>query len=116
MGAAFRPDKVRDFLELQKRDVSRLAGVSVKSVRFDQGIPSAVLEQFEQIAVTCNMVAEVFDGNAAKTALWFKTKNPMLGDVAPRDMIRLSRFDRLRRFVVGALADRAAAPRGHTGA
>lgn len=51
-----------------------------------------------------------FGGDAEKTALWFRTKNPMLGDVSPRDMIRLRRFDRLRRFINGAMADRAPTP------
>lgn len=107
LGASFHPEKVRDFLQLKKDDVSRLADVSTKSVRFDSAIPAAVLERFEEIAVTCNLVAQVFDGDADKTALWFRTKNPMLGDISPRDMIRLRRFDRLRRFIVGAMADSA---------
>lgn len=107
LGAQFHPEKVRDFLQLKKDDVSRLADVSTKSVRFDSAIPAAVLGRFEEIATTCNMVAEAFGGDAEKTALWFRTKNPMLGDVSPRDMIRLRRFDRLRRFIIGAMADRA---------
>jgi len=106
MGAQFHPEKVRDFLQLKKEEVSRLADVSINSVRFDAAIPAAVLEHFEEIAVTCNMVAEAFGGDADKTALWFRTKNPMLGDVSPRDMIRLRRFDRLRRFIIGAMMDR----------
>ena len=108
-GGKFRPDKVRDFLQLKKDEVSRLADVSTKSVRFDAAIPAAVFERLEEIALTCNMVAEAFDGDADKTALWFRTKNPMLGDVSPRDMIRLRRFDRLRRFIIGAMTDRAPA-------
>jgi hypothetical protein len=107
MGGRFHPEKVRDFLQLKKDEVSRLADVSINSVRFDAAIPAAVLERFEEIAVTCNMVAEAFGGDADKTALWFRTKNPMLGDVSPRDMIRLRRFDRLRRFIIGAMAERA---------
>ena len=107
IGGQFHPEKVRDFLQLKKEEVSRLADVSVKSVRFDAAIPTAVLERFEEIAVTCNMVAEAFDGDVEKTALWFRTRNPMLGDISPRDMIRLRRFDRLRRFIIGAVADRA---------
>lgn len=111
LGRKFHPEKVRDFLDLSKDEVSRLANVSVKSVRFDDAIPAAVLKCFEEIAVTCSLVAEVFDGDAGKTALWFRTKNPMLGDVSPRDMIRLRRFDRLRRFIKGAIADIAMAKR-----
>lgn len=64
-------------------------------------------ESLEQITSTFDLAAQAFDGDAEKTALWFRTKNPMLGDIAPRDMIRLGRFDRLRRFIVGAIAERA---------
>src|SRR3546814_4556484 len=81
LGAQFHPERVKDFLRLKKEDVSRLANVSVKSVRYDGSAPAAVLERFEEIAVACNMVAEAFGGDAVKTALWFRTKNPMLGDV-----------------------------------
>lgn len=107
-GGHFQPEKVRDFLQLKKGDVAKLANVSVKSVRYDANIPGPVRERFVEIATTCNMVAEVFGGDADKTATWFRTKNPMLGDISPRDMIRLRRYDRLRRFVVGAIADNAA--------
>ncbi len=109
LGTRFHPEKVKEFLNLKKEDVSRLANVSVNSVRYDGSAPAAVLERFEEIAVACNMVAEAFGGDAAKTALWFRTKNPMLGDVSPRDMIRLRRFDRLRKFIIGAMAERAPA-------
>ena len=106
IGQQFHPEKVRDFLRLKKEDVARLADVSIHSVRYDAAIPTAVLEKFEEIAVACNMVAEAMGGDADKTSLWFRTKNPMLGDVSPRDMVRLRRFDRLRRFIIGAVADR----------
>lgn len=112
-GTRFHPERVRAFLDLSKLEVSRVANVAVSSVRFDDAIPSAVRERLEEIAVTCNLVAEVFDGDKEKTALWFRTKNPMLGDVAPRDMIRMRRFDRLRRFIAGAIADSAMAARSH---
>lgn len=115
LGAKFHPEKVRDFLNLKKADVSRLADVSLTSVRYDQSAPSAVIERFEEIAVTCNTVAEAFGGNVEKTALWFKMKNPMLGDVSPRDMIRLGRYDRLRRFIIGAMAERAPASAAKAG-
>lgn len=113
-GQQFQPTRVRDFLKLDRSEVSRLANVSVNSVRYDSAIPDAVRERFEEIAVTCNLVAEVFDGDAAKTALWFRTKNPMLGGISPRDMIRLRRFERLRRFIVGAMIEGREAARVST--
>ena len=34
----------------------------------------------------------------------------MLGDVSPRDMIRLGRYERLRKFIINALLERLAKP------
>lgn len=110
LGGAFHPERVKDFLDLKKVDISRVADVSPKSVRFDAAMPAAVRDRLEEIALTCNLVAQAFDGNVEKTALWFRSKNPMLGDISPRDMVRLGRFDRLRRFIVGAMSERTAEP------
>lgn len=93
---------VSRFLEFDKGELSKLAGVSRKSVRLDDRIPRELKERMEQIANICNLVAEFFNGDPAKTALWFRTSNPMLGNVSPRDMIRYGRFKRLQRFILEA--------------
>lgn len=113
VGTAFQPKRVSEWLNLMKADVSRVAEVSSKSVRWDAEMPQAVRDRLEEIAVACNLVAQAFNGDTAKTALWFKARNPMLGDVSPRDMIRLGRFDRLRRFIVSAMAEQAATGSPH---
>ena len=105
-GTQFQPQRVSEFLDLKKADVSRVADVSPKSVRWDDAIPAAMRNRLEEIAVTCNLVAEAFGGDVEKTALWFKAKNPLLGDVSPRDMVRLGRFDRLRKYIVSAVMER----------
>jgi hypothetical protein len=109
---------VVDFLDLDKRDVAKLAGVATSSVRFDQKIPKEVLERLQEIANICGLVAQFFGGDVAKTALWFKTENPLLGKISPRDMIRYGRYEKLYRFVMSALGENAASPRkrarGHT--
>src|SRR5579863_10087820 len=79
--------KVAEFLELSRSDISRLSGVAKTSVRYDEKIPDNVRDRLECIANVCNMVYDFF-GNSAKTALWFKTPNPMLGNVSPQDMVR----------------------------
>lgn len=84
-------------LEFDKGELSELGGVSRKSVRLDDRIPRELKERIEQIANICNLVAGFFDGDSVKTALWFRTKNPMLGSISPRDMIRCGRFNRLRK-------------------
>jgi len=103
--SGFRPRALVDFMKLSNADVAHIAGLSKNSVRYDSGIPAAMFERLEQIATICNLVAQFFEGNAEKTALWFTTKNPMLGDMTPRDMIRFGRYDKLRRFVIGAIVD-----------
>lgn len=109
-GDSFDARRVPSLLGLKKEDVSRLASVSVKSVRYDHAIPEQVRERLEEIASTINMVAKAFDGNAEKTTTWFRARNPMLGDVSPRDMIRLGRYDRLRKFIINAMMERAREP------
>jgi hypothetical protein len=107
-GAEFQPRRVADWLDLRKMDVSRVANISPNSVRYDAEIPVAMRDRLEEIAMTCNLVAQVFGGDAVKTAMWFKARNPMLGDVSPRDMVRLGRFDRLRKFILSAMSEREA--------
>jgi hypothetical protein len=107
-GPGFYPKLVADFLEFDRNVVSKIASVAVTSVRWDDNMPKAVRERLEEIGAVANMVAGIFDGDTAKTALWFRTKNPLLGDVSPRDMVRLGRYDRLRRFIITAIQEDAA--------
>ena len=108
LGSSFDPKRVPTLLGLKKEDVSRLACVSVKSVRYDDAIPEQVRERLEEIANTINMVAKVFDGDVDKTVTWFRARNPMLGDISPKDMIRLGRYERLRKFIINAMTERIA--------
>lgn len=109
-GGAFVPKKVPELLDLKKEDVSRLSGVAFSSVRYDDAIPAPMRERLEELANTINMVATLFAGDANKTAAWFKARNPMLGDISPRDMIRLGRYERLRKFIINAMNERNAKP------
>lgn len=106
-GAGFNAKGVQNFLGLKKDDVSRLASVSPKSVRFDDAMPEPVRDRLEEIGITINMVAKVFGGDVNKTVAWFRARNPLLGDVSPRDMIRLGRFERLRKFIINAMMEDA---------
>jgi hypothetical protein len=112
---ALHADKVAKFLNFDRTDVAKVAGVSVKSVRFDHKIPREVLERLTEIATICGLVAQFFDGDERKTALWFKTPNPLLGGMPPREMIRLGRYQKLQRFVVGALLESGVEPRARGG-
>src|SRR5260221_14479424 len=92
------------FLDLDTNDVSRGLDVSKKSVRYDEKIPKELMHRLQEIAVICELVAIYFNGDTEKTALWFKIRNPALGGLAPRDMIRFGRFKKLEKFVRNALA------------
>ena len=96
--------RVKDFLEFSNADLAKIGGISQQSVRLDARIPPDLRDRMEQIATVCSLVAEYFGGDPSRTALWFRTPNPMLGDVSPKDMIRLGRYKRLLRFVVDARA------------
>lgn len=97
--------KVASFLEFGKDEISKLSGVSKKSVRFDRKIPKEVKERLDEIGNICLLVAEHFEGDAKKTALWFKAPNPMLGNVRPRDMLRLGRYKKLMQFIIDATSE-----------
>jgi len=106
LGSSFNAKSVQSFLSLKKEDVSHIAYVSPKSVRFDDAMPVPVRERLQEIANTINLVARFFGGDADKTGTWFKTRNPLLGDISPRDMICLGRFQRLRKFIWLAMGDK----------
>ena len=106
LGSSFDAKSVQSFLSLKKEDVSHIAYVSPKSVRFDDAMPVPVRERLQEIANTINLVARFFGGDADKTGTWFKTRNPLLGDISPRDMICLGRFQRLRKFIWLAMGDK----------
>lgn len=40
-----------------------------------------------------------------KTRLWFETKNPLLGDLSPSDMIAIGRVKKLEKFIENAIAE-----------
>jgi uncharacterized protein (DUF2384 family) len=94
--------RVTEFLDPNTTELSKIGGVSKQSVRLDHRIPQSLKDRLEQIANIRALVAAYFDGDIEKTALWFKTPNPLLGDISPRDMIRFGRYKRLLKFVTEA--------------
>lgn len=98
------PKKVVDFLHLTKDDVAKATGVPKISVRYDERIPEELIQRLLEISIVCELVAGYFEGNARKTALWFQIKNPALGNISPRDMIRLGRYQKLMKFIQDALS------------
>lgn len=90
---------VPKFLDLEKDDISKAANISKMSVRYDTRIPAELEKFLSEVAIVCELVADHFDGDIKKTALWFKIENPALGGISPRDMIRYGRFKKLKEFI-----------------
>ena len=103
--------RIAELTKLSKADLSKIAQVAKSSVRFDAHIPEPVAARLREIANIANLVAEFFAGDAQKVGLWFEIANPMLGNVSPRDMIRIGRYKRLLNFVIDAREAEAATPR-----
>ena len=97
--------KVVDFLEFGKKDVSQATGVPLSSVRYDDKMPNELVQRVKEWAMLLNLVAEHFQGDGKKTHLWFTLRNPMLGNIAPRDLIRFGRFAKLHKFIWSALEE-----------
>jgi len=98
-------EKVVDLLDFRKKDVARASNVALHSVRYDHPkMPKELQDRIQEWAVALNLVAQFFR-DEQKTVLWFKTPNPLLGDIAPRDMIKIGRFKKLRQFILQALSE-----------
>ena len=96
-------EKVVKLLNYKKADVSVAANVPVASVRYEpKKMPAELKERLTEWATALNLVAGFFNDND-KTILWFCMPNPLLGDMSPRDMIRVGRFKKLLNFIQSAL-------------
>jgi hypothetical protein len=96
--------RVVRLLDFKKKDVARATEISIQSVRYDHKMPKELEERVREWAVALSLVAQYFR-DEHKTVLWFKTTNPLLGNIAPRDMIRIGRFKKLYRFILNALLE-----------
>lgn len=102
-----QPKKVIEFLEFKKNDVAAATDRPANSVRYDDKMPDEIRERITEWAIAINLVGTFFnDGH--KTMMWFRIPNPLLGNMAPRDMIRVGRYKRLMRFIVTALEENKA--------
>ncbi len=96
--------KVVQLLDFSKRDVAKAFNIPLHSVRFDQKIPDELEGRLREWATALDLVAQYFK-DQQKTVLWFRLSNPLLGNIAPRDLIRVGRFNKLYRFILNALSE-----------
>ena len=96
--------KVVDTLKYKKQEVSQASGIQLNSIRYDIKMPLELKERLIEWATAINLVADFFKDNE-KTILWFNTPNPLLGEVTPRNMIRIGRSKKLIIFIRNALSE-----------
>lgn len=96
--------KVVQLLNYKKEDVAVASNVPIASVRYDLKMPEELLERMREWATALNFVANFFN-DEQKTMLWFQLPNPLLGNMSPREMIRVGRFNKLFKFIQTALSE-----------
>ena len=101
----FQPHRVARFLGLSKTELAHLAGVAPASVRFDDKAPRPLRQHLMDLAATCELVAQAFEGNPTKTSLWFMTPNPQLGNLSPVEVLRRGDYEALQHQVLQAMAE-----------
>lgn len=103
-GHDVRGEEVVRLLKYKKREVSQASGVVLNSIRYDAKMPQELAECLIEWATAINLVADFFK-DIDKTILWFNTPNPLLGEVTPRNMIRVGRSKKLIKFIRNALSE-----------
>ena len=98
------PRKTAAFLDFSPHDIATATGASRKTVRLGAQVSDEVRTRLAEIATICALVADHFEGDLDKTHLWFTTRNPMLGNISPREMIRYGLYRKVLRFVQEARA------------
>lgn len=84
------------FMKFTNADLAKIASISIKSVRYeDDRMPPVLKERIREIMNVCEIVFEMMGNDIEKTQLWFRTRNQMLGNISPRDMIRYGRYSKL---------------------
>jgi hypothetical protein len=95
-------ERIIGLLKFEKKDISVATNIPIESVRYDKKGSKELKQRLSEWATALNLVANFFK-NERKTILWFNTPNPLLGDMTPRDMIRIGRFKKLLNFIQTAL-------------
>jgi hypothetical protein len=94
--------KVFKTLDLANNDLAVCLDVKPKSLRFDSRATGKIKALARRLANLLELVADNFEGNLTKVQMWFRVQNPMLGMIAPIDMIKAGRIDKLEKFIMDA--------------
>lgn len=101
-GAHPKPKEVMNILNYSKKDLAVATGFPASAIRYDQRMNSEIENRLKEWATAINLVASYFK-DVDRTMIWFQTRNPLLGNVSPADMIKMGRFPKLLRFIQLAL-------------
>lgn len=97
--------KIAQLLNYRRQDISIAADTPLSRVRLEPNkIPRELLERVAEWGLALNSVGNFFK-DVKRTVLWFQTPNPMLGNISPREMIRMGRFKKLWIFIQTALEE-----------
>ena len=101
-----RPEgkRITNFLSYRTEDVAVATGIPKTSIRYDSRMPDDLKERLAQWAAAINLVGSFFN-DEQKTMLWFQMPNPMLGNITPKQMIKMGRFKKLLNFIQNALSE-----------
>jgi hypothetical protein len=104
-GAAPVGPQIVKFLDFKRKDVARSAKVSEAAVRYEQDRMSEVLRAWLIEVGTAIALVDNFFKDTDKTELWFRTPNPLLGNITPIDMIRMGRQRKLLTVIQASLSE-----------
>lgn len=86
----------------KKKEVAAATGINIQSIRYDKKMPTDLEKRLYEWATAFNLVANFFK-DVDKAVIWFRTTNSLLGEMTPRDMIRVGRFKKLLKFIRNAV-------------
>lgn len=92
--------EIADTLDLSSSDLATMIEVKVSSIRWDAQMPTKLKERLQEFGSLCDLVATQFNGDHTRTAMWFKIPNPLLGEITPKDMIKMGRANVLRDLIL----------------
>jgi hypothetical protein len=95
--------EITRILEFTKKAVAQGARIPESKFSLAHGLPIELEDRLREWAMIIEIVAQHFDGDSERTALWFRLPNPLLGGFEPREMIRFGRANQLRRVVTDAV-------------
>lgn len=92
--------KIKKVIDLTDNDFASATNFPVTSLKSGASkLPKDFLRILQDLGNGINLVAEAFNGDMKKVNLWFQIRNPQLGNISPRDMIKHGRFKKLLQHI-----------------